>query len=101
MTDVLFYQNYTYVADISAIVLWHHLLAAAAFFLYGKREEPDYLQSGNGLPDDGDGLQYQFPYSNHTVTESRKILIYVVTGWDISFTDSHVCAALQLLRYTS
>lgn len=50
MTDVLFYQNYTYVADISAIVLWHHLLAAAAFFLYGKREEPDYLQSGNGLP---------------------------------------------------
>lgn len=50
MTDVLFYQNYTYVADISAIVLCIICWVAAAFFLYGKREEPDYLQSGNGLP---------------------------------------------------
>lgn len=101
MTDVLFYQNYTYVADISAIVLciicWLLLHSS-----YTVREKSLIIfKAGTVCPDDGDGLQYQFPYSNHTDYRIPEDSYLCVTGWDISFTDSHVCAALQLLRYTS
>ena len=53
------------------------------------------------MSDDGDGLQYQFPYSNRTDYRIPEGSYLCVTGWDISFPDSHVCSALQLLRCAS
>ena len=90
MTDVLFYQNYTYVADISAIVLciicWLLLHSS-----YTVREKSLIIfKAGTVCLMMATVCSISF----HTA-------ITCVTGWDISFTDSHVCAALQLLRYTS
>ena len=100
MTDVLFYQNYTYVADISAIVLciicWLLLHSS-----YTVREKSliIFWEAGTVLLM---AIIYQASaHSNHTDYRIPEDSYLCVTGWDISFTDSHVCAALQLLRYTS
>ena len=95
MTDVLFYQNYTYVADISAIVLciicWLLLHSS-----YTVREKSLIIfKAGTVCLMMATVCSISF----HTAIPEDSYLC--VTGWDISFTDSHVCAALQLLRYTS
>lgn len=78
MTDVLFYQNYTYVADISAIVLciicWLLLHSS-----YAVREKSLVIfKAGTVCLMMATVCSISFHTAITRITESRKILIYVL-----------------------
>ena len=78
MTDVLFYQNYTYVADISAIVLciicWLLLHSS-----YTVREKSLIIfKAGTVCLMMATVCSISFHTATTRITESRKILIYVL-----------------------
>jgi predicted neutral ceramidase superfamily lipid hydrolase len=78
MTDVLFYQNYTYVADISAIVLciicWLLLHSS-----YTVREKSLIIfKAGTVCLMMATVCSISFHTAITRITESRKILIYVL-----------------------
>ena len=101
MTDVLFYQNYTYVADISAIVLciicWLLLHSS-----YAVREKSLVIfKAGTVCLMMATVCSISFHTAIARITEFPEGSYLCVAGWDISFPDSHVCSALQLFRCAS
>ena len=89
MTDVLFYQNYTYVADISAIVLciicWLLLHSS-----YTVREKSLIIfKAGTVCLMMATVCSISFHTAITRITESRKILIYVLQDGEIMESGTH------------